>query len=223
VYWVGRWDAGVFTPDHEAPRRFDYGRHFTGPSGNVLADGRTILWSIAQDGRTSDVQRLGGWAHNAGLPLELSLAPNGDLAIRPVRELALLRKELLTLPVSGMALELEVHAVLLDGDELRVRLTSADGDVLAEIWVDARTLGVTRSGMNDSWSSAEPASGPVELADGRCRLRVFVDHSMVEVYLNESRSLTTRIDVSAGPPVLEPVVGPDTGITSCRVWRLSTD
>lgn len=223
VYWVGRWDAGVFTPDHDEPRRFDYGRHFTGPSGNVLADGRTILWSIAQDGRASDVQRLGGWAHNAGLPLELSLAANGDLSIRPLRELELLRKELVAespQPVSGTALELEVDAVL-PGD-LRVRVIGADGTLLAEIRVDGRTLGVTRPGAAsyDVWSPDEDASGPV-VADGPCRLRVFVDHSMVEAYLNESRSLTTRIDVSAGPPVLEPATGPH--LTSYRVWRLSTD
>lgn len=225
VYWVGRWDGDAFTPDHEEPRRFDYGRHFTGPSGNVLADGRTILWSIAQDGRAPDVQRRGAWAHNAGLPLELSLAAGNDLAIQPVRELSGLRQELLAespRAVGGMALELELHAEL--ADEVLVRLSDPAGGLHAEIHVDARALGVTRPGAAsyDIWSPDEDASGPVKV-DGECRLRVFVDHSMVEVYLNESRSLTTRIDVSAGPPVLEPVVGPATQVTSCRVWRLSTD
>jgi sucrose-6-phosphate hydrolase SacC (GH32 family) len=228
LYWVGRWDAeaATFVSDHDEPRRFDYGRHFTGPSGNVLADGRTILWSITQDGRTPEVQSRWAWAHNAGLPLELSLAPSGDLAISPLRELAVLRDELLAespQPVSGTTLELELHAVLPDTEELRVRLLDPAGGLLAEIRVDARSLGVSRPGAAsyDSWMPEVEASGLVLLTDGVCRLRVFVDHSMVEAYLNESRSLTTRIDVSAGPPVLEPVVGPDTRITSCRVWRLS--
>lgn len=233
VYWVGRWDgeAASFTPDHAEPRRFDCGRHFTGPSGNVLSDGRTILWSITQDGRSQEVQRRGAWAHNAGLPLELSLSRQGDLSIRPIRELAGLRAELLvdlqpgSAPprAGGMAIEVDLRAWIPPAGELRLRLLDPTGELLAEIQVDTTSLGVVRPGAAayDVWRPVTQDSGPVAITDGEVRLRAFVDHSMVEVYLNESRSLTTRIDVTAGPPVLEPVAGHGARIASCRVWRLA--
>ncbi|MFG2059443.1 GH32 C-terminal domain-containing protein [Micromonospora sp. NPDC048930] len=239
VYWIGRWEpqAATFTPDHPEPRRLDYGRHFTGPSGNVLDDGRTILWSIAQDGRPPEAQRRAAWAHNAGLPLELTLAASGDLAIRPVRELASLRAELLAesldaepraaVPVlTGMALELELHArVPLDDEPLKVMLLDTAGQIRAAIDVDCarQTLSVSRpdAAAYDVWHPGTRDSGPVELPDGEVRLRLFVDHSMVEAYLNESRSITTRIDVTTGPSRLALTGGSRTRITSCRVWRLA--
>ena len=79
-HWVGVWDstAGSFTPDHNEPREFDGGGHLTGPSGTVLHDGRSVLWTITQDKRSEADQRTSGWAHNAGIPLELGLTPTAD-------------------------------------------------------------------------------------------------------------------------------------------------
>ena len=36
LYWTGTWDRDslTFMPDHEEARLFDYGEHFTGPSGH---------------------------------------------------------------------------------------------------------------------------------------------------------------------------------------------
>ncbi|TDO46177.1 sucrose-6-phosphate hydrolase SacC (GH32 family) [Kribbella sp. VKM Ac-2527] len=227
VHWIGRWDpvSATFTPDHPEPRRFDVGRHFTGPSGNVLDDGRTILWSIAQDGRSPEAQYAGGWAHNAGLPLELSLA-NGRLAVQPVRELEALRTEQLDAePFSGMQLELDLQAVLpADDDPLRIRLTVGD-ELSAELVVDPmrRVFGVLRPGAAayDVWRPMAYDEGPAELPGGELRLRVFVDHSIVEAYLGDHLSLTTRIDVSSGPPALTVAAGRRTRITTLQAWLLA--
>jgi sucrose-6-phosphate hydrolase SacC (GH32 family) len=78
-YWIGVWDAKTlqFTPDHEKPRIFDYGEHFTGPSGGVDAYGRTILLNIAQMKRDPQMSYDSGWDGNAGLPIILFLHDDG--------------------------------------------------------------------------------------------------------------------------------------------------
>ncbi|MBN6052627.1 glycoside hydrolase family 32 protein, partial [Nonomuraea sp. RK-328] len=185
-YWIGEWDATTmtWTPDHPDPRHFDYGAHFTGPTGTVDQDGRTLLWSIAQDRRTDEEHEAAGWAHNAGLPLELTLGEDGDLRIAPVAELAVLRGPAFTgEEVSGDLLEVHLVADLAADAriELQVR-RSPDGAEATTLFYDA---GRQAFGTGDR-------EGPLPLDDGRLRLRVFVDRSMVEAYANERRSITTR-------------------------------
>ena len=57
--------------------------------GNILQvqaatvdnNGRSILWSIAQDRRSEQAHFESGWAHNAGLPLVLGLNEDDSLRI----------------------------------------------------------------------------------------------------------------------------------------------
>ncbi|HEY5836465.1 GH32 C-terminal domain-containing protein [Streptomyces sp.] len=211
-YWIGTWDAAArtWTPDDPAPRHFDYGAHFTGPTGTVDAAGRALLWSIAQDRRGDADHHRSGWAHNAGLPLELSLGEDGDLRIAPVTELAGLRGPAhldLHAPsveeaaaalatVSGDLLELRLEAALSGSArvELQVR-RSPDGQERTVIAYDAarEAFGVDRTRTGGASPEVAPVrEGPLRLAGGRLRLRVFLDRSMVEAYANEQRSITTR-------------------------------
>ncbi|MFN2164828.1 MAG: LamG-like jellyroll fold domain-containing protein, partial [Anaerolineae bacterium] len=92
-YWVGTWDRDnfQFVPDDPEPQLLDYGEHFTGPSGHVDGQGRTILWTITQDNRTEQDHYDAGWAHNAGLPVVLSLLSDNTVGIQPIPELESLR------------------------------------------------------------------------------------------------------------------------------------
>jgi sucrose-6-phosphate hydrolase SacC (GH32 family) len=243
LYWVGRWDAGRrdFQPDHAEPRRLDYGRHFTGPSGTVLSDGRTILWSIAQDGRTTAEHVAAGWAHNAGLPLELSLGADGDLRMRPVRELALLRAEVLAsvedcpLEAAAGALsdiatshyEIELAATMdLDGTPALLQLEThcEAGQAHATVTVDcaADEVSVHRPGAPeyDVWSPTTTDTGVLDLASGQVHLQVFVDASMLEVYVNGRRGLTTRVYAPEGASTVRLSGTPGIHLKRLRAWRL---
>ncbi|RVX40110.1 binding-protein-dependent transport system inner membrane component [Nonomuraea polychroma] len=184
-YWIGVWDptSMTWTPDHPDPRHFDYGAHFTGATGTVDAKGRTLVWSIAQDRRTDAEQEAAGWAHNAGLPLELTLGDDGDQRIAPVAELAVLRGPAFTGEVSGDLLEVYLEADLAADAriELQVR-RSPDGAEATTLFYDA---------ARQSFGTGD-RQGPLALENGRLRLRVFVDRSMVEAYADERRSITTR-------------------------------
>lgn len=215
-YWVGTWDAQArrWTPDTTEPRLMDYGDHFTGPSGTVDDKGRSLLFSIAQDRRTERAHYDAGWAHNAGLPLELSMRPDGDLGFRPVEEVSRLHvgEPLLDISAPTPLTDANTRLAGIKGDMLHIKVTLERGtadtfglDVLRSPGDEERTrlfydaaagqLGVdrTRSGNN---SSAEPSfgihRGPLTLANGTLALDVFLDRSMIEAYANDHKSITPR-------------------------------
>lgn len=207
-HWTGVWDAASrrFTPDDPAPREFDGGGHLTGPSGTVLQDGRSILWSIAQDKRSLDEFAGSGWAHNAGFPLELGLHADGALSVRPVAELGLLHERpfgpdhtitdaesaaaQVSFPLRGRHLDLEFWV---EGSGLEIEvLRSSDG-------VETTVLGVTGT---EVWIDRSRSSRRSEHTEGRrgirrpespsVHARLLVDGSMVELYVDDRVSLTSR-------------------------------
>lgn len=207
-HWIGVWDGAArrFTPDDPAPREFDGGGHLTGPSGTVLDDGRSILWTIAQDKRSLAEFAVSGWAHNAGFPLELGLHEDGALAVRPVAELRLLRERPIALDHSitdaanraddasallrgrHLDLELEVDGT---GFEIEV-LGSPDGSETTllgvsgtEVWID-RTRSSLRAEHTEGRRSIRRPASP------RVHARLLVDGSMVELYVDDRVSLTSR-------------------------------
>ena len=216
-YWIGVFDqeSGKFTPDVAAPRVFDVGdHHFSGPSGFVdPKTGRSIVFSIAQGERSEQAQSDSGWAHNAGLPLALSLGGDGDLRIAPIDELASLRQRTL-LSLEQVDFE-QARAALaaVRGDRLEIELELAPSNVVAArrglvlrktpddaertaLYYDAATK---RFEIDRSHSSLDPdvlgrgvQGGALDLGGEPLRLRVFVDRSMLEAYLNGRKSLTSR-------------------------------
>ncbi|MCA0755984.1 GH32 C-terminal domain-containing protein [Paenibacillus sp. N4] len=212
-HWIGTWDKETnrFIPDHEEPRLFDFGEHFTGPSGMVDGQGRSILFSIAQDRRTEQQHYDAGWAHNAGLPLVLSLRDDGTLGIEPIEELNSLRGEVLASaenasvaqansklkPVRGDMLEILLEADLAEADELGIKVRSTgDGREETLIYYDKEN---GRLEIDRSRSSLDPdiakgiQGGEMALDDGKLKLRIYLDRSMVEAYADGKNSITSRV------------------------------
>ncbi|GIV80155.1 MAG: hypothetical protein KatS3mg050_4549 [Litorilinea sp.] len=252
-YWVGRWDATAykFIPDSPEPKLLDYGEHFTGPSGHVDGQGRTILWTIAQDRRTEQDHYAAGWAHNAGLPVVLSLLPDDTVGIRPIDELHSLRQsQVVSLTNTSLAdtnaALLAAHGQLTDTQEILLTLQpgnatrfgvdvrrSQDGREFTRFGFEASSTDRTVTGtfsVDRTWSSLDPDprkgihSGPLTLNDdGSFTLHVYVDRSMVEAYANGRKSITTRIY-----PTLADAVGVHiwangtVTVTNLSVWNLGS-
>lgn len=207
-HWIGVWDAAArrFTPDDPAPREFDGGGYLTGPSGTVLDDGRSILWTIAQDKRSLAEFAASGWAHNAGFPLELGLHDDGALAVRPVAELRMLRERPISLDRSitdaanraddasallrgrHLDLELEVDGT---GFEIEV-LSSADGSETTLLGVSGTEVWIDRSRSSLRTEHTEGRRSIRRPASPRVHARLLVDGSMVELYVDDRVSLTSR-------------------------------
>lgn len=213
-HWIGVWDAATrrFTPDHDEPREFDGGGHLTGPSGTVLDDGRAILWTIAQDTRSLAEFAASGWAHNAGLPLELGLHDDGTLLVRPVGEVALLRERRIEpvieppaeatdgaaglpastiLRFSGRHLDLEID-VEGTGFEIEV-LRSDDRSETTVLGVDGPEIWIDRSRSSRDPAHVEARRRAIRRPDvGGVRARLVIDGSMIELYVDDRVSLTSR-------------------------------
>ncbi|SHR25143.1 Levanase precursor [Mycobacteroides abscessus subsp. abscessus] len=211
-HWVGSWDKekNKFIPDHEEPKLFDYGVHFTGPSGMIDDKGRSILFSIAQDRRTDQEHYDAGWAHNAGLPLELSLLKNGELGVEPIKELETLRgKQLINIrnsslskankkleKVKGDMLEiiLEIKAKSDEKYGIKVR-QSGDSSEEVNLYFDETNeqFGVDASKMSvDPDVAKTSSSGTLSTEGENVKLHIFLDRSMIETYANGQKSITTR-------------------------------
>ncbi|MYL21524.1 hypothetical protein GLW04_16590 [Halobacillus litoralis] len=212
-YWVGTWDAAKleFVPDHEEPRQFDYGEHFTGPSGMIDEDGTPLLFSIAQDKRSEQEHYDAGWAHNAGLPVELSLSRRGDLGLKPIEELETLRgSQLVSMKnqsmeqaneqiedVEGDLLEVVLEIDMKEADKagLKVRQSKESGEETLLLYDQSEehfAIDRNDSSLNPDVSKGIQG-GELLLEDGNWNLHVYLDRSMVEAYANEQKSITSRV------------------------------
>ena len=242
-YWIGVWDKEncKFIPDDEEPQIFDYGEHFTGPSGLIDDKGRVILFSIAQDGRTGLQQYLSGWAHNAGIPLILSLGDDGKLRIEPIPEFQSLRKEKLASftnksikdanellkNIKGDMLEIivELENVSAESYGMKVRSTE-DGQEETVIFYDSlkKTLNVDRLKSSKASDVRKGIQGGEFSLDGNTlKLHIYLDRSMVEVYANNTKSITTRVY-----PTREDALGVsvwangDVTVKSMEIWSMNS-
>jgi sucrose-6-phosphate hydrolase SacC (GH32 family) len=245
-YWIGVFDpaSARFTPDREAPRVFDLGQgHFSGPSGFVDPNtGRTIVFSIAQGERTLREEWDAGWAHNGGLPLTLSLGDDGDLRLAPIAELARLRgRQLLDLSdvtpaaaagalaaIRGDGLEIELilaPAVAKGRRGLALRVAPGQQES-TELYVDTGTkrfeIDRRKTSLDRSYGVQ---GGAIDLAEAghTLRMRVFLDRSMIEAYVNERKSLTSRTYPSRrDADGLALLADPGDRIVSLKVWAMDS-
>ena len=212
-YWIGVWNKNTakFTPDHQEPQLIDFGDFkFTGPSGFTDPEtGRNILFTIAQGERNSQEEYDAGWAHNAGLPVELSLRSDGRLGVKPISELNSLRGQQLvniTSDTSLSAANALLSSISSDTLEIQIELDRGSADSVGlkvrkslnseeetliyyknstdEYGVDrTKTVANTNKGIQ---------KGTVDIGNENVKLHIYLDKSMVESYLNELKSITTR-------------------------------
>ncbi|MEH7082624.1 GH32 C-terminal domain-containing protein [Neobacillus drentensis] len=243
-YWIGTWDPDrlEFIPEHEEPKLFDYGEHFTGAQGFTDGKGRTIVTSILQDRRSEREKYQSGWAHGAGLPLEIYLNDKQTLGIRPIEEVQSLRREELASAQNVTMDEANKQLRKIKSDQFEIELefdvsnTKAAGlKILTDpneqeetsIFYDneRKTIHIDRQ-----HSSKNPEiekgiqGGALNLEDDILRVRLFVDKSIVEAYVNNEISISSRVfpimDQSKGLEVFG--VDGEPFIRLMSVWSMAT-
>ncbi len=245
-YWIGQWDEQqmLFIPDQEEPQLIDVGDfHFTGPSGMIdPKTNRKIIFTIAQGDRTSELEYQAGWAHNAGLPLSIYLREDGRLGIEPIQELQSLRgkkhvsfqeKSLqeandLLKHVRGDRLEIQVELQSSTAQNIgiKVRCTPdrAEETLLyydrkaAQLLVDR-----TKSTLNPQEVSTGIQGGTLDIHDDSLKLHIYLDGSMIEVYANGLKSLTTRVYPSRADALeMELWSDGELEVISMEVWDMQS-
>ncbi len=213
-YFLGDFDkeTGRFTPDADfaLPKLLDYGGNvFTGPS--VLQDpvtGRVCVFSIMQDQRPGPEQAAAGWAHCAGLTRNIFLNDEGTgVCIVPdERVYGLLDEELLSMEnttpeeasaaLSGIGGDLlYIHAVLEPQDLQNFGLVCKAQGRRNHTTFTYYTAKGTMDGFTSNRAKDAKASvveGAVPLKDGKLKMEIFIDRSLVEGFFNDDKAISVR-------------------------------
>ena len=209
AYMAGTYQDQQFTPTQH--QRLDYGNnYFYAPQTLTDSEGRRVMFGWIQEGRDQQAQIAAGWSGVMSLPRIVALE-KGQVNISPAPELQQLRGEnhyieMVTLhnerrlhpTVSGRQLELKLEVDVEQANIFRfIVCSSPDGEEQTSIFYD-RVRGVI--GIDRSKSSLNPDvekhtnEGSFELESGeRLCLHVFVDHSVIEVYVNNRTTITSRV------------------------------
>jgi sucrose-6-phosphate hydrolase SacC (GH32 family) len=209
LYWIGRWAEERFVPDDPVPREQELFPGLLSPTVGLDGD-RLVAIGVVPEERGSEAQLEAGWANVLGLPRVLRLC--GDeksLCQGPLPELERLRgdgRHLRDVPldrwgVAGLAgVHAEIVAEIDPGAAREVGIAvreAADGRERTVLHYDvaASTLTLDRSG-----SSLDPAvardirSAPLDRPPGApVRLHVFLDGSVLDVFVDEQHAFSTRI------------------------------
>ena len=237
-YFLGHWDAErrhfeLLREGAGAGGRaqlLDLGHgYFTGPSGFVTPDGRSVLFTIAQEKRGFIDQYHAGWAHNGGLPVELWWEDGVRFA--PVREISGIRGRKL-LELSGVSLAEAAEALsVFNGNRFCLQVR-AKGSLLALGVVNCmerRTVfyerGDRRLGILDPEGKEcgrfRGEIDRIDIGDEEIALDLYLDHSMIEVYLNDRKSVTIRNYAGEGARYLD-ISGEAEEITSLTLWEMDS-
>jgi beta-fructofuranosidase len=239
IYYSGHWAEGHFTP--ETSGNLDLFNGLTAPQVFIDARGRRILMAWVDEARSSDSIRTSGWSGLMSLPRVLSLDASAHVTVAPAEELTALRGAHQQFPAQALPPDKPfvfpaVHATCA---EVRVRLTpqpaarcgiilrrSPDGAEQTILWYDAQqqqlTLDRTHSSL-DPHVTRDMRTAPLKLAPGApLELRLFLDGSIVEVFVNGSAAGSARIyPTRADSDSLALIsTGGTTPVASVDVWQL---
>ncbi len=206
-YYRGSYDAEAGRFDVDRTGLLDYGL-FYAPQSLREESGRWLTWGWVTPDRAVSAQWEAGWSGTLSLPRVLDIDDEDRLRQRPAPELTALREahacEVSTtltddhqpLPVFGHALEFRAEVRLDDADEFGlVVCESPDNEEETLIrYTRNGDLVVDRAGSSlDPRASDTPVSMPVEPIDDPLSLRLFLDGSVLECFVNDRHCLTTRL------------------------------
>ncbi len=191
----------------------DGGPRFT-PSGAGLVDaghdfyapavfttgGRVLLWGWSWEDRPAREVVGAGWAGALTFPRELSLTTDGLLVSSPAQELEALRSgstagsltagSSLELPEGPI--ELQVAVGTPHPATMALDLQLGAGRLRVTLDLLHRRAAVSRA-VHDAGRATWATDAPFGGADGTARVRVFVDGSLVEVYVDGGPVFTERV------------------------------
>lgn len=231
--FLGTWnpDKRKFQKFHEKALLIDLGHGmFTGPSGFVTPDKRSVVFTIAQGMRNGKDAWHAGWDHNGGLPTELFIREK-KLCIRPIREIYQLRQKKL-LHLKDVSLE-EANLVLgqfggnrfwmrIQAEASVIAIETLDGDRKKSVYYDRseKRLGITDE-TGKELGKYRGAEDTADIGANPIIMEYFLDHSMIEVFLNERKSLTHRNYIQGTERMLR-LDGKAVRIMELELWEMGS-
>lgn len=251
-YYIGDWDAvnEQFVPHSHGRMNWRrdnqalFGMHhwrvdFFAPESLLTPDGRRVMWAwLATLGRNDgsmDTRTI------QSLPRELTLAPDGTLRITPLRELATLRRNHVVQHdvdmgqlQANLALAPKGVQQLIDyaGEAVEIRITIDRHQVVRKLFGFVVCADATGHGLplifrpetgTIRLGNAEAPFAMTNLAtDENLVVRIFIDHFLVEVFVNDRQSMVAEYADYAGHTALFGItVGATTIIKTLEVWQIA--
>ncbi|HSI47940.1 MAG TPA: GH32 C-terminal domain-containing protein [Ideonella sp.] len=215
VYWTGEWVDGRFKPFFRTPQNLDLLPGHLAPTVGRAADGQLRAIGIIDERRSPAAQLRAGWAHTFSLPRVWKLLPDRrTVGQAPAPELQALRGEPL-LASAPLALGprprlvgdgMHAYELLIDLDDEAASagpvvvdlMASADGREFTRLRFDPAEGSVAVDKSQSSLSA--DGEGPQRLQGGYAgqafgpmrQLRIFVDGSAIEVFVNDAAAYAVR-------------------------------
>lgn len=212
-YVVGSWELGHPFEAHTDFRPLDWGHSYYAPQSFTAPDGRQVMFGWMSDFSFSIPSMADGWCGLLTLPRELSLRGDNVLLSNPVQEIDRLFEASHTLGNVALSANQE----LLIASDLRRGLLDLTYD-LASTTAERTGLKIHQTGNGCHLYVAYDAQTGYVAADARCtelgnrgyravpvsggtlRLRVYVDNSSIEVYVNDGEAVLSELSFPGDGP-----------------------
>jgi fructan beta-fructosidase len=207
-YFIGDFNQGIFTPDDTMIRWLDYGPdNYAGVTwANLPADQDRNLWvGWMSNWDYAQVVPTSTWRSALTLPREISLFDvDGTLLLKstPARELEKLRKATYSISNNESILpssSVEILADITSDEVFSLTLSNELGEELilskemGLVTVDRRKAGKLNFNRDFAASHSAPMSWKAK------SIRIFLDASSVEVFVNEGELVLTSILFPSSP------------------------
>lgn len=244
-YYLGRFEDERFYP--QAFDRINWpGGNLHAPRTMLDEKGRRILFANLNEGRDYNTCLASGWYGVMSLPVVISLAPAGNaICYEPVPELQALRQDLrqcqdmdieadteLPLPeIRGDCLELDLEMEPRGAAEfgLKVRCAPDSSEETLIFFSSAPPtiqIDFQKASLRDDLSyhrDPRVQVAPFDFKQGdTLKLRVFLDHSVLEVFAGDRRYMVQRL-FPTHPDALEVKLfsrGGPTFVRHLRAWQM---
>lgn len=220
-YYVGAFDAETCRFVPRARGLLDHGPNLYAPNTMLVPDGRRLVW-----GWVNGFPSGRGWNGCLSLPRELSISRDGQLRQTPVPQLSKLRgpgakwknqpldgrNAVFALPKTN-TFELELELELQTARGLRLDIQGANQPAAVTMAYDGLEFR-----LQEARASLQLPKGDREL-----KLRVFMDRSVLEVFVADQVCLTKRIEPLAGDLTL--MIRAENGVARLKrmqAWPLKT-
>ena len=219
VHWkVGTYENQRFTPEKEG--LVDCGSYYAAKT-MLDKDGRRILWGWIAESRPDAQLIAAGWAGAMSLPRVLSLSSDKELQTAVAPDMSVLRNARIDSPSAEPSLgNVQIRNL---AAELDLRLQSPSGHFKLHLYSDA--------GNFCSIDYADDAGGrTLRVNDLTCtppvkhksefRIHMFLDGSVMEVFLDDLTAITARVyKIPSGPLRLN--LEGDAKLMSLDAWQMT--
>jgi beta-fructofuranosidase len=218
IYSIGTYAQNRFIRRRTKPLDLS-SSYFYAPQSLRDDQTRQIMWGWVREGRSETHQLAAGWSGVMSLPRVVRIEDETHLRVDPAPELLALRDQLLTSlrdqplarnhnqhieHVSGHLLEIFAQFEVRDAEQVGMTIcASADATEYTRILFDPthEELIIDRSHANatdDDGIDRFEHRGALRLGEDRVlTLHIFIDHSVIEIFLNEGRArVVTRVYAS---------------------------